>query len=113
MSEATKQKTKAVIELSGHQYVVAVGEKVALNKLDKAEGETFVTTDLLDGIGVELKVIRHFLGKKIRGLKFKNKIRFIRRYGHRQDLTELEVVSLGAKKPAAETKTATPSKENK
>lgn len=88
----------AVIALGGTQFVVRQGSKIKVNRLENKPNEQLKITSLISDEPVELKVIEHGKGKKIRGLKFKNKVRYIRHYGHRQLLTTLEVISIGAKK---------------
>ncbi|MEX2361856.1 MAG: bL21 family ribosomal protein [Patescibacteria group bacterium] len=86
-----------VIELGGKQFVAEPGSRIIVNQLDSQDGETIVTKDLLSGKEVKLKVLKSFLGDKVHGLKFKNKVRYTRRYGHRQQLTQLEVMGETAK----------------
>jgi large subunit ribosomal protein L21 len=54
-----------------------------------------VDGDGLDGVKVEAKVVAHERGPKLRIVKFKPKRGYKRRTGHRQELTRIEVVSLG------------------
>lgn len=108
----TNQETIAVVSLGGKQYLVSPGAKFTVNRLENQEGESLTTENLLASTKVQLKIVRHLLGDKIHGLKFKNKVRYIRHYGHRQHLTELEVISIGSDKPAAKAET-TPVKEPK
>ena len=49
------------------------------------------------GVKVRATVTAHERGKKIHGLKFKPKKGYKRRYGHRADLTRLEIDSIAAK----------------
>jgi large subunit ribosomal protein L21 len=57
----------------------------------------------LGKIKVQATVTGHERGKKIHGLKFKPKRGYKRRYGHRQDLTRLEIadIKVGAARRAA------------
>jgi len=97
----------AVVKTGGKQYKVKVGDKVKVEKLIAEEDKVVKLDTLLitDGdeveIGtpmlkeqVEAKVIRQFRDKKIRVVKYKNKIRYHKAYGHRQHLTELEVTKV-------------------
>jgi len=97
------EKNWAVIKAGGKQHVAQVGSKIIVNQIKDEEGSTISSVNELSKEQITLKVIRHFLGKKINGLKFKNKVRYLKRYGHRQPLTELEVVSIGSTKPQSET----------
>ena len=95
---------QAVISISGRQYTVSKGDKFAINSVQNEVGET-LTPDVLmtiDGSDmtlakgkVELKVLEHKLGEKIRVYKMKAKKRYRRNKGHRQHLTYVEVVSVG------------------
>ena len=89
----------AIIAVGGKQHLVRVGAKISVNRLEVNEGDTLKETDLLKKLPVTLKVISHELGKKINGLKFHRKVRYTRRYGHRQHLTSLEVTSIGGVAP--------------
>lgn len=95
----------AVVSAGGKQHVVRAGKKIVVNQVAEKEGTTLSLSDQLSDQQVQLKVLRHFLGEKISGLKFKNKVRYLKRYGHRQKLSELEVVSLGASVKAEPKKT--------
>lgn len=102
MSE-TNTHNRAVIALGGKQHLVSTGTHFQTNRLTNKEGESVELKDILTGQPVKVKVVSHLLGKKINGLKFKNKVRFIRHYGHRQQLSALEVVSIGQAAPKAVT----------
>jgi len=90
---------RLVIKIGAKQFLVKPGDKIVADRLRKAEGEVFELNDLLSNELVKLKVVAHTLGKKINGLKFKNKIHYLRRYGHRQTQTILEVLSAGKEAP--------------
>jgi len=123
----------AVVALGGKQYNVTVGTKFQTEKIDLAEGKTFEIEDVLlvseeDGKGfkmgmpllkdekVEAKVISHGKGDKIRVFKMKPKKRYSKVQGHRQQYTEVEIVSIGGKKtksPVKAAKAKAPSKAKK
>lgn len=104
--------TTTVIEAGGKQHFVAEGNRITVNRLAAKEGEMIDTPSLIDETPVTLLVKTHSLGPKINGLKFKNKVRYLKRYGHRQPQTILEVVSIGKKiAPKAEKKVAAPAKK--
>lgn len=98
------ESTIAIVTLGGKQHLVSQGATVVVNKLDSAEGTILKLPDMLSDRTVEAKVVSHQLGKKINGLKFKAKTRYFKRYGHRQNETTVEVLSLDsvAQKPKAE-----------
>jgi len=98
-----------IIEAGGKQHFVTAGSRITTNRNQLEVGETLAVTNLLDGSPVSLTVVSHGFGPKINGLKFKNKVRYLKRYGHKQPLTTLEVV-LGAKKAEASPKAEKASK---
>jgi large subunit ribosomal protein L21 len=100
------QSVRAVIETGGKQYEVAPGTIVRVEKLEIAEGETFETdrvllvrtpeqvlvgTPYVPGAKVVAKVRRHGRSPKIIVFKFKPKKRYMRKKGHRQWFTELQI----------------------
>lgn len=107
----------AVINLGGKQHLISAGANFQVNRLENKEGESIELKDVLTGQPVKVTVVTHLLGKKVHGLKFKNKIRYIRHYGHRQQLSSIKVVSVGeaakTTKSDAPAKTAAPKKEVK
>jgi large subunit ribosomal protein L21 len=98
----------AVIKTGGKQYLVKPGDKLKVEKLDKAEGETIVFSDVLMiendkkvEIGtpilkakVEAKIVRHGKGDKVIIFKYKPKKRYKRKIGHRQPFTEIEITGI-------------------
>jgi hypothetical protein len=55
------------------------------------EGEAHIGKPILEGARVVAEVIEHVRGAKILVFKYKNKTRYRRRYGHRQDYTRLAI----------------------
>jgi len=109
--------TYAIVRTGGKQYRVeqgltllverlpaADGESVALEPLLFVDGSSVVDGDDLARVSVEARVVGHERGPKLRVVKFKPKRGYKRRTGHRQELTRLEVTSLGL--AAAATKEA-------
>lgn len=99
----------AVIRTGGKQYTVKEGDKIKIEKIDKKEEakvkfETLLiaTTDgkTVDvgkptlGEKVEAKVLEHDRNKKINVVKYKNKTRYLRNKGHRQNYTKVEIISI-------------------
>jgi len=97
----------AVVKTGGKQYKVKAGDKIKVEKLVGKEGETIKLDVLMVAendkveIGtpqlkdkVEAKVIKQFRDKKIRVVKYKAKSRYHKVYGHRQHLTELEILKV-------------------
>ena len=118
----------AVVKTGGKQYRVAVGDKLKVESLDAQEGDK-VTLDhvLMIGDGdsievgtptldktVEATVLSNGRGKKLRIVKFRRRQNSRTRTGHRQNFTELEIISIGGKAPAkkaAPKKAVAPKKE--
>lgn len=100
----------AVIEISGHQEIVKEKDIIEVFKLpDLKEGETLTLDKVLclfapDGSSMELgnpyiagksiaaKVLSPmFKDDKVVGAKFKRRKRYTRTFGHRQQLTRLQI----------------------
>ncbi len=97
---------KAVIKTGGKQYQVAKGDVLKIEKLPEAEGKKVVFDKVLllidkdkvtvgkpylDKVKVEGTLIRTFKDRKIDVLKYKNKTRYRKNYGHRQQLSEVKI----------------------
>src|SRR5210317_849903 len=96
----------AVIMTGGKQYRVNQGDKLRVEKLDAAEGESVnldqvlmvvdgddvkIGTPLLDGGRVTAEVKTHGRGDKVDIIKFRRRKHHMKRQGHRQAYTELEI----------------------
>lgn len=102
----------AVVEIGGRQYKVTQNDKIDVELQDTEAGKTvkFDTVLMVSendtdanigmpyvaGASVEAKVVKHFKGEKIRVFKFTPKKRFKKTQGHRQNYTELEILSITA-----------------
>jgi large subunit ribosomal protein L21 len=124
----TKERLKmyAIVEIAGQQFKVEEGRKIFVHRLDAAEGDnvSFEKVLLLDNDGavtigepiitdtvVEGKVLAHVRGDKVIIFKKKRRKGYQKRSGHRQDFTQIEVLSIG---PAGEEKKkAAPKAEKK
>ena len=99
----------AVIELSGHQFLVRVGEALEIDNQDLKAGDKFTVSDVLlledggkvsvgqpyvTGCAVELEVLENKKGKKIEVIKYKAKSRYRKHIGYRSSLTVVKVVSI-------------------
>ena len=99
----------AIVKAGGHQEKVEVGDKITVNRLDAANGDTVelpvillvdgdkVTVNAKDLAKVSAKgevVADDAKGPKIRIQKFKNKTGVARRKGHRQKLTTVKITSI-------------------
>lgn len=94
----------AIIKTGGKQYLVRGGDRLKVEKLKAEAGETVQLDALLLATGDQLslgepilnekisaKVIRHGRAKKVIGVKYKPKTRQAKRFGHRQNFTELMI----------------------
>jgi large subunit ribosomal protein L21 len=92
----------AVIALGGKQYRVREGERLLVDRLQHAEGDTFqprvlATGDgegIADGGAVTATVEEHLLGKKILVFTYKPKRNSRRRRGHRSRLSRVRIESI-------------------
>src|SRR5579864_2569758 len=98
----------AIIKTGGKQYRVEQGQSLLVERLPAADGDTVALEPLLfvdgdnvvDGddlskVKIEARVVGHERGPKLRVVKFKPKRGYRRRTGHRQELTRLEITSVG------------------
>lgn len=97
----------AVIQTGGKQYLVKAGDIIKVEKLEAAEGEKMTLEALLtanaEGGDVKVgtptvagaKVMATVLGQgradKVTVIKFKNKVRYKRKAGHRQPFTSIKI----------------------
>jgi len=101
----------AVIQTGGKQYRVATGDRVKVEKigaeagasveLDKvlmvADGEDVkIGRPYLQGGTVTARIKAHGRGKKIKIIKFRRRKHYLKRQGHRQWFTELEITGIKA-----------------
>jgi large subunit ribosomal protein L21 len=101
----------AVIKTGGKQYRVAEGTTLKVEKIDADEGASVeldrvlmvadgddvkVGTPFLDGGKVTATVKSHGRGKKVHIIKFRRRKHHLKRQGHRQAFTEIEVTGISA-----------------
>ena len=101
----------AVIKTGGKQYKVSEGETLKIEKLEVDAGKkiTFkevlmvadgdnvqVGSPLVEKASVEAKVISQGKGKKVNILKFKRRKNSMKRQGHRQLFTEIQIGKIKA-----------------
>jgi large subunit ribosomal protein L21 len=100
----------AIVKTGGKQYRVEQGQTLLVERLPQAEGATVSLEPLLvrseeaifdaEGLAkveVQATIVGHLRGKKLRVFKFKPKRGYRRRTGHRQELTRIEVTSIGTR----------------
>lgn len=111
--------TYAIVKTGGKQYRVEQGLTLLVERLPVADGESVALQPLLyvdgssvfDGedlarVSVEARVVAHERGPKLRIVKFKPKRGYKRRTGHRQNLTRIEVTSIGVSSSGGSRKAA-------
>lgn len=96
----------AVIRSGGKQYTVRPGDRLKVERLEGEAGGTVEFTDVLmlaDGDAVSVgaptvagarvvtEIVEHGKGEKLIIFKYKSKIRYRKRTGHRQRYTQLAV----------------------
>lgn len=96
----------AIIETGGKQYKVTPGQTVDVEKLSAEEGSTVqldkvlmiadgdkttVGSPLVEGARVMATVNKNGKGKKVIVFKYKPKVRYRRKNGHRQPFTSLSI----------------------
>ncbi len=96
----------AIIRTGGKQYRVSPGDSIEVEKLPLEVGETVELDQVLlvtDGAGIQVgqplvagarvraTVTRQALGRKVIVFKYKNKNRYRRTRGHRQQQTRLRI----------------------
>ena len=101
----------AVFKTGGKQYRAAKGDKLKIEKLDAAEGDSIafdevllvgegedvkVGAPLVSGGKVEAKVLAQAKDKKIEVIKFRRRQNYRRTKGHRQPFTLVEITGISA-----------------
>jgi large subunit ribosomal protein L21 len=99
----------AVIKTGGKQYRVAQGETLRIESLDASEGDAIefdqvlmvgegadvrIGTPLVSGGKVTATVKSHGRGKKVEIIKFRRRKHHMKRMGHRQNFTEVEITGI-------------------
>jgi len=101
----------AIVRTGGKQYRVAAGDKIVVEKLAGAAGDTVTLSDVLfagdggeskstDGLTVSAEIVAQAKADKVTVFKKKRRHNYRRKRGHRQQLTILKIVSIGGKKAA-------------
>ncbi len=102
----------AIVEIGGRQHMVRPNGIVKVDKLDAAtgtevtldrvlavsddEGKLTVGTPYLEQAKVKARVVQQGRDRKIRVIKFRAKKRYLRRIGHRQHFTQLQITDIQA-----------------
>ena len=100
----------AVIRAGGKQYLVKKGDILQIEKVPFKEGQSLnfeevllvfdkgkvqIGSPLVKGANVEAKILTHGRGKKISLVKYKPKIRYHKKTGHRQPYTKVKIIEIG------------------
>lgn len=100
----------AIIKTGGKQYKIEEGDKIKIEKIEGNEGDKIqfsevlflgdeksvkIGTPFLSGSKVEGKILSQGKGDKVWGIKHKAKKRYKVKFGHRQEITEVEIVKIG------------------
>ena len=113
----------AIVEIAGQQFKVSKDQKVYVHRLPNAEDEkvTFSNVLLIDnngavtvgapaveGVAVEAEILDHVQADKVIVFKKKRRKGYKVKNGHRQQLTQIQIVSIsgfegGAKKSTKKT----------
>jgi len=104
----------AVFKTGGKQYRATTGDILKIEKLDAEKGATVELDQvLMVGEGEKVKIGSPFLkggkvtatvvdqgrGEKVKILKFKRRKQHMKRMGHRQDYTQIEITGIAASAP--------------
>ena len=96
----------AIVETGGKQYRVQPGQTISVEKIEAEAGSTIeldkvlllskdesvtVGQPMVEGVKVLAEVAQQGRGEKIIVLKYKSKVRYSVKTGHRQSLTTLSI----------------------
>jgi large subunit ribosomal protein L21 len=101
----------AIVETGGKQYRVKPGDTIAVERLSgepgevldlgrvlllagNGDGSTRVGTPGVEGAVVRAEVVEHARGEKIIVFRYKSKVRYRRKTGHRQALTRVRITDI-------------------
>jgi large subunit ribosomal protein L21 len=114
----------AIVETGGKQYRVKPGDTIAVERLSGEPGEvldlgrvllvagngdssTRVGSPGVDGAVVRAEVVEHARGEKIIVFRYKSKVRYRRKTGHRQSLTRVRITDILLDGASTSTRAAT------
>lgn len=96
----------AVVDVGGRQYRVAPGDVITVERMDvpvgqelvlervlmvRDEDRTVVGAPLVAGARAVARVVEHGRARKVLVFKYKPKVNYRRRFGHRQPYTRLAI----------------------
>ena len=100
---------EAIVRADGRQLRLGEGQEFEISRVSGDPGDTVVFDEVLmvldgdavavgtpnvAGASVSATITAHTRGPKLRFMKYKNKVRYRRILGHRQDLSRLVVESI-------------------
>jgi large subunit ribosomal protein L21 len=104
----------AVFATGGKQYRATTGDILKIEKIDVEKGATVkldqvlmvgegadvkIGSPYLEGGTVTATVVEHGRGDKVRIIKFKRRKHHMKKMGHRQDFTRIEITGIAASAP--------------
>lgn len=99
----------AIIDMGGRQYRVAPGDIITVERMDASVGQELtldkvlmvrdadrvvVGNPVVAGARAVARVLEHGRGRKVFVFKYKPKVNYRRRFGHRQPYTRLAIERL-------------------
>jgi large subunit ribosomal protein L21 len=99
---------EAIVRADGRQLRLVEGQEFEISHVDGEPGDTVdldvmmvldgatvtVGKPLVDGAKVRARITQHGRAPKLVFMKYKNKVRYRRKFGHRQQVTRLVVESI-------------------
>lgn len=99
---------EAIVRADGRQLRLVEGQEFEMNRVAGEPGDTVdlevmmvldganltVGTPLVEGASVKARITQHGRAPKLVFMKYKNKVRYRRKFGHRQHVTRLIVESI-------------------
>lgn len=99
----------AIVEIAGLQYKVEQNQKLFVNRLKGEKGDKVsfdkvlltvngtvtVGAPAVSGIAVEAEILDHVQADKVIIFKKKRRKGYAKKNGHRQQLTQIQIVSIG------------------
>ena len=104
--ESRRRTIYAIVAAGGKQLKVSPGQTIDIEKIAGEEGSTIDLDQVLfvadgdnytigqptvDGASVKATIVNHGKSRKVLVFKYKNKIRYRRKGGHRQEYTRLTI----------------------
>jgi large subunit ribosomal protein L21 len=99
----------AIVEIQGKQFRVVAGDTIEVERMAGKIGDSVsfervllvsgekavkIGTPVVKGAVVKAKILSHDKGEKLEVRRYKNKVRYRKHTGFRQQLTKLEIVSI-------------------